>query len=190
MSSTLADQLKIKWITLEKPLMIQLAVQGSQSKVNFGVKAVMSYQHIKEDQFFDIINLHDYNLILGTLFLFQHQVSVGLNPPCIIIGSNKALPVWGEQVSVLESRTAGAVEEDLEQAHWQLLEWAKPLCARASQTSLPPLQVINHTILLINLEWVYKWCTSRCPEPLRPQWGEKRQAYLSSGCWKMTSADM
>jgi hypothetical protein len=187
MSSTLADQLKIKWITLEKPLTIQLAVQGSGSKVNFGAKAVMSYQHIKEDRFFDIINLQDYDLILGTPFLFQHQVLVGLNPPHIIIGSDKALPVWGEQVSILESRTAGAVEEDLEQVCRQLLEWAKPLCAKASQTSLPPLRAINCTIPLIDPEWVYKWHPSRCPEPLRPQWGEKRQAYLSSGCWKMTS---
>jgi len=147
----------------------------------------MSYQHIKEDRFFDIINLQDYDLILGMLFLFQHQVSVGLNPPHVVVGSDKALPVRGEQVLVLESRTAGTVEEDLEQARRQLLEWAKPLCAKASQTGLPPLRAINHTIPLIDPEWVYKWRPSRCPEPLRPQWGEKRQAYLSSGCWKMTS---
>ncbi|KAG2152977.1 uncharacterized protein EDB93DRAFT_1102748 [Suillus bovinus] len=75
MSSTLADQLKIKHIQLEKPLTIQLAVQGSRSKVNFGAKAQFAYQRIKEERFFDIINLQNYDLILGTPFLFQHQVS-------------------------------------------------------------------------------------------------------------------
>jgi hypothetical protein len=174
MSSTLADQLKIKRITLEKPLTIQLAVQGSRSKVNFGAKAMMSYQHIKEERFFDIINLQDYDLILGTPFLFQHQVSVGLNPPRVVVGSDKALPVKGKQVSVIESRAAATVEEDLEQARQQLQEWAKPLCTKASQTGLPPLRAINHTIPLIDPNQVYKWQPSRCPEPLRPQWGEKQ----------------
>ncbi|KAG2743015.1 hypothetical protein P692DRAFT_20680945, partial [Suillus brevipes Sb2] len=36
MSSTLADQLRVKRIMLDKPLTIQLAVQGSRSRVNFG----------------------------------------------------------------------------------------------------------------------------------------------------------
>ncbi|KAG2742092.1 hypothetical protein P692DRAFT_20749485, partial [Suillus brevipes Sb2] len=36
MSTSLADQLRVKKIELEKPLTIQLAVQGSRSKVNFG----------------------------------------------------------------------------------------------------------------------------------------------------------
>ncbi|KAG1759436.1 hypothetical protein EDD22DRAFT_955899 [Suillus occidentalis] len=154
MLSTLADQLKIKRIMLEKPLTIQLA-------------------HIKKERFFDIINLQDYNLILGTPFLFQHQVSVGLNLPRVVVGSDKALPVEGEQVSVLESRAAATVEEDLEQARQQLREWAKSLCTKASQTGLPPLWAINHTIPLIDPDRVYKWQPSRCPEPLRPQWGEK-----------------
>ncbi|KAG6855158.1 hypothetical protein H0H87_007467, partial [Tephrocybe sp. NHM501043] len=38
MSTSLADQLKVQKITLEKLLPLQLAVQGSRSKVNYGVK--------------------------------------------------------------------------------------------------------------------------------------------------------
>ena len=44
MSLNLAEQLKVKRIWLEKPLPIQLAMQGSRSKVNFGVSVRFQYQ--------------------------------------------------------------------------------------------------------------------------------------------------
>ena len=117
--------------------------------VNFGTKVQFNYQKISEDWFFNIINLQNYDLILGTPFLFQHQVMVGFNPPRVTIGSTTALPVKGDQVSTLESRAAEATEDDLEGARKTLLQWAKPLCAKASQTGLPPLRVINHSIPLL-----------------------------------------
>ncbi|TFK19837.1 hypothetical protein FA15DRAFT_722833 [Coprinopsis marcescibilis] len=36
MSSTLAEQLKVKRVELNSPILVQLAVQGSQTKVNYG----------------------------------------------------------------------------------------------------------------------------------------------------------
>ena len=48
MSSTLADQLKLKRETLDVPLSLQLAVQGSRSKVNTMATAQLKYQNIKE----------------------------------------------------------------------------------------------------------------------------------------------
>jgi hypothetical protein len=163
----------VKRVTLEKPLTIQLAVQGLRSRVNFGTKVHFEYQKISEGQFFDIINLQNYDLILGTPFLFQHQVLVGFNLPRVVIGSTPALPIKDEQVSTLKSRAVDAYEENLEKAHQQLHAWAKPLCVKASQMGLPPLCTINHTIPLIDMEKIYKWHLSQCPEPLRPQWGEK-----------------
>jgi len=44
MSLNLAEQLKVKQIWLEKPLPIQLAVQGSRSMVNFGASVHFQYQ--------------------------------------------------------------------------------------------------------------------------------------------------
>jgi hypothetical protein len=79
MSATLAEQLDIPHIELAKPLTVQLAVQGSRSKVNYGTKVLLHYQEISSERYFDIINLQNYDLILGTPFLFQHQVLVGLN---------------------------------------------------------------------------------------------------------------
>ena len=45
-SSNLAEQLNVRKMELAKPLTVQLAVQGSCSKVNFGTKACMEYQEI------------------------------------------------------------------------------------------------------------------------------------------------
>jgi hypothetical protein len=61
MSSTLADQLGIKKTTLDVPLALQLAVQGSRSKVNTVVTAQLQYQSINESRTFDVINLNSYD---------------------------------------------------------------------------------------------------------------------------------
>jgi hypothetical protein len=92
-SSTLVDQLKLKRTILEKPLGLQLAVQGSRSKINALVEISYSYQDIKESRRFDVANLNDYDIILGTPWIYQHSVCIGLNPARIVIGSNKPLPI-------------------------------------------------------------------------------------------------
>lgn len=69
-----------------------------------------------------------------------------------------------------------------------MLDYAKPLCQEASDTELPPLCAINHTIPLIDEAAIYPWRPSWCPEALRPQWEDKRDSYLKSGRWRVTSA--
>ena len=56
------------------------------------------------------------------------------------------------------------------------------------ETELPPLRDINHTIPLIDESKTYPWRPSRCPEAFREQWAEKRDAYLKTGHWEITSA--
>ncbi|KAJ3963622.1 hypothetical protein EV361DRAFT_985947, partial [Lentinula raphanica] len=94
-STTFADQLGIEKMELTKPLPLQLAVQGSRSKINWGVKTHFQYQGISEQRYFDVANLSSYDLILGTPFLFQHKVLAGFNEPRVIIGSNESLPIQG-----------------------------------------------------------------------------------------------
>jgi len=77
MSTTLADQLKLKTDILTKPLPVQLAVSGSCTKVNDSTTAQHQYQTIDEQWCFDIMNLDGYDLILGTLFtVAQKSVSM------------------------------------------------------------------------------------------------------------------
>ncbi|KAJ2980416.1 hypothetical protein NUW54_g11009 [Trametes sanguinea] len=165
-SAKFAHQLNIKAFELAKPLPVHLAVQGSRAKINCGCRAVLEYQRIRTDRYFDIVNLLNYDLILGTPILYQHRISLTFNPMAIVIGSDRALPVEGKQVRVLESRSA----DD------------------ASDSPLPPLRAVNHRIPLKDETRIYSWRLSKCPDAHRASWVEKRDTYLKSGRWKMTSA--
>ena len=72
MSIKFADQISVRKIVLAKLLLIQLVVQGSKSKVNYCTNVRIQYREINSIQYFNIMNLNNYNIILGTLFLFQH----------------------------------------------------------------------------------------------------------------------
>ena len=98
-----------------------------------------------------------------------------------------ALPITGASIAGVSSRALLIEPNDLEAAHKTLRDYAKPLCKIAGETELPPLRVINHTIPLIDENKVYHWRPSCCPEALRSQWVEKRDAYLCTGCWEITN---
>ncbi|KAF8831165.1 hypothetical protein HHX47_DHR1000004 [Lentinula edodes] len=187
-SSNFADQLGIQKMELTKPLPLQLAVQGSRSKINWGVKTQFQYQGISEQRYFDVANLSSYDLILGTPFLFQHKVMAGFNEPRVIIGSNIALPIQGNNVSQLSSRAMDIYQDRINAVRKELVGYAKPLCRSMAETDLPPLRAINHTIPLIDESKILPWRPSKCPEKFRSQWAEKRDAYLKSGRWRMTSS--
>ena len=150
MSSTLAEQLKLKKKQLTTPLPVQLAVQGSRSKVNFGMAMKFEYQRISCDRYFDIINLSNYDLILGTPFLYQHRVTMDINPPRLVIGGDSPLSTDGPGVTCLASWSMATYEDNLEQIWKHLCEYVEPLCRSAGETPLPPLRSINHEIPLID----------------------------------------
>jgi len=187
LSSTLADQLSVKRVKLNVPLGLQLAVQGSCSKINSGANVRLEYQGISEEQYFDIINISNYDVILGTPWMFQHQVCVGLNPSHVVIGSDVSLPVEGASTTGVASRAVSLEADQWEAVREALREYAKPLCKTAGETELPHLQAINHTIPLIDERKVYPWRPSCCPEALLSQWIEKRDAYLCTGRWEITN---
>lgn len=188
-SAKLVHQLNIKPFELQKQIPVHLAVQGSRAKISTGCTVEIGYQSIREERYFDVANLLNYDLVLGTPFLFQHRVSLGFNPTTIVVGSNKALAIVGKQVRILESRSADLFEDRLEQVRQHLHDYAAPIASTdASDTPLPPLRAINHQIPLKDSAKVYHWRPSRCPEALRELWTKKRDAYLKSGRWEMSNA--
>jgi len=187
-SSSLADQLKVKCETLEVPLPVQLAVQGSRTRVNSRARVQFKYQGIDEERLFDIININSYDLILGTPWLYQHQACVGFNPGRVVIGSDDSVPVKLGTSTKLMAQAISVGADEIEAAREELRQYAKPLCKDENETPLPPLRDINHTIPLIDETVRYPWRPSRCPEALRQQWAEKRDNYLRTGRWKITSA--
>ena len=183
MSTTIADQLKLKQSVLDKPINLQLAILGSRSKVKLQVSSQFEYQGVKEEHTFDVINLESYDIILGTLFLYQHQVQLGFNPYQVNIQSDKSLPIKGEQVLTLESHATEIKLDCINNMCKSLKEYALPICKEAKKTPLPPLCAINHTIPLIDEHKVYLWQLLKCPEQMKPLWCEKRENYIQTGRW-------
>ena len=187
-STTLADQLAVKRKSLDVPLPLQLAVQGSRSKVNAVAVVRLAYQGIDEERTLDVINISNYDLILGTPWLYQHQVCIGFNPARIVIGLDAAKPLSMSSDTKLMIHGLTLEDRNLEIAREELRQYAYPLCREVAETDLPPFRDINHTIPLIDEKLTYPWRPSRCPEAFRAQWVEKRDAYIKSGRWKITSA--
>jgi hypothetical protein len=138
-SNTLVQQLSLPKEELVKLLQVQMAVQGSRSKVNYGTKVEMTYQGIKGERYFDVMNLSNYDLILGTPFLYQHKVSLCLEPPAIVIGSKIPLPLKGPQIKMLKSRATELYKDNLQTVREDLICYASSLCKNAIDTPLPPL---------------------------------------------------
>jgi hypothetical protein len=188
-SSTAVDQMKLRRTLLDKPIGLQLAVQGSRSKINSSVTVKYTYQNIRDSRQFDVINLNDYDVILGTPWIYQHQVCIGLNPARIVIGSDIPQPISaGTDTKYLLGSASFVPEKDIISARQELMAYADPICRNVEETELPPLRAINHSIPLIDENKIYPWRPSRCPEIFRSQWNEKRDAYIKSGRWKMTTA--
>ncbi len=162
-STTIVDQLGLKRIVLSVPLPLQMAVQGSRSKINCRVHCNFEYQSLKGECYFDVANLSSYNVILGTPWLYQHKVIVGFNSSKVIMGSIMPCPMQGPAVGILESRATVIYEESLMGYHQELIEYARLLFKKASETLLPPLRAINHQIPLIEPDKVYPWRPSCCP---------------------------
>ncbi|KAG6844130.1 hypothetical protein H0H93_016641, partial [Arthromyces matolae] len=156
-STTVVGQLGLKKEELKSPLSVLLAAQGSRSKINYGVSAKFEYAGILEDRHFDVMNLSGYDMILGTPFFWQHRVMVGLNPQRVIVGSRDSLTMEGLDVQRLASRSMRVYEDRIEEIRKNIMEYARPICKKASDSPLPPLRAINHEIPLVDENKVYGW---------------------------------
>jgi len=183
-STTVVDQLRLPRVTYEKPLSVQLAVHGSRSKINCGTTVQFQYQSIDCKRRFDIANLDNYDAILGTPFLYQHQVAIGFNPSRVVIGSSEPLEMKGPEVATITSAAADLLNEGLDDIRNMLRREAEDLCPDTSKTALPPFRDVNHTIPVIDEKKIYHFRPSKCPDAFREQWRKKKNAYLETGRWR------
>ena len=156
-STTVVEQLKLKKEIYAKPLSVQLAVHGSRSKINCGTRVRFRYQSINCKRRFDIANLDNYDMILGTPFIYQHKVVIGLNPPCVVVGSDKPTEMNGPDVVTISSAAADLLDNGISELRTQLRAEADDLCPDTSRTALPPLRDVNHTIPLIDPKQIYRF---------------------------------
>ncbi|KAF8630305.1 hypothetical protein AX14_011017, partial [Amanita brunnescens Koide BX004] len=65
---------KLDMFQLKKPIKLQMATSGSRSVINYGAKAELQVGELKEQRYFDVVNLDRYHIILGTPFLRQNEI--------------------------------------------------------------------------------------------------------------------
>ena len=65
---------KLSVLQLENPVTLQLGTIGSWSMINYGTKAQIELGPIKEDDaYLDVINIDQYDMIIGTPFMRKHK---------------------------------------------------------------------------------------------------------------------
>ena len=74
---------KIEPFPLDKPIGIQLAVTGSKSVINYGANVTIKYEGRELKEYFSIINIDYYDVILGTPFLRKHEVIIDFVNNCL-----------------------------------------------------------------------------------------------------------
>ena len=68
----------IKTFALEKPIVLQLACISSRSMINYGTRVTIKIGCKVVEEYFDIVNVEHYYVILGTPFLRKKGGSPGL----------------------------------------------------------------------------------------------------------------
>jgi len=135
---------------------------------------------------FDVTNLDNYDAILGTPFLFQHKIVIGMNPSCVVVGSDSPTELEGPDVMTIGSAAADLLNNRLTELRVELKKDAEDLCTDPSKTTLPPFRAVNHTIPLIEECKIYKFRRSKCPKAFKEQWQAKRTLtyQLGDGVWQ------
>lgn len=118
----------------------------------------LKYQGIDKSRTLDIINLNNYDLILGTPFMYQHQICLGFNPARVVIGSDEPLPLKaGLDTKLMAAMIDTPEEKRIESVRENLRKYADPMCKEVHETDLPLFRAINHTIPLIDESKIYPW---------------------------------
>jgi hypothetical protein len=81
----------LKPILLEEQMALQLTVSGSCTQLNHSVWADFALGPIKGKQYFDIANVNKYDIILGTLFLWNNNVSPIFNKDGYLLHKGQCL---------------------------------------------------------------------------------------------------
>jgi hypothetical protein len=77
---TKANQFK-----LEEQVILQLGCVGSRSKISYGTKVPVEIGGVKNETYFDLVNIDRYDCIIGTPFMNAHGVCLDFGNRCIIV---------------------------------------------------------------------------------------------------------
>jgi hypothetical protein len=90
MSPDFARVTKVSTFQLENPVPIQLGCVGSRSTITRGCRvAVRLGEILVEDQYFDIVNIDCYDIIVRTAFMYECRVVLDVHKRAIQVGDGK-----------------------------------------------------------------------------------------------------
>ena len=73
-SANFAKVHQLKMFELKNPIRLQMATFGSRSTIQYGAHAELKVGDLKQQRYFDVVNLDRYQVILGTPFLKEHKI--------------------------------------------------------------------------------------------------------------------
>ncbi|KAK0488064.1 hypothetical protein EDD18DRAFT_1360024 [Armillaria luteobubalina] len=88
MSLHFADMSKALIFKLTEPVMLQLGMVGSRSKINFGIMANMEIAGVMSNEYVNFVNTDHYDLLMGMPFMHQHRVILNFEWKCISINGS------------------------------------------------------------------------------------------------------
>jgi hypothetical protein len=83
----------MKTFALEQPIALQLACIGNRFTINYGMNTTIRFSHETYEEYFDIANMKDYNIILGTPFLRKLCVILDSSSPGAVQIGNENIPI-------------------------------------------------------------------------------------------------
>jgi hypothetical protein len=76
---------RAKQITLEDQVILQLGCVGSRSKICYGTRVPVDICGVKEEVYFDLVNLDKYDCIIGTPFMNTHGVCLDFGNRAVVV---------------------------------------------------------------------------------------------------------
>ncbi|KAF7369281.1 WD40 repeat-like protein [Mycena venus] len=97
----------IEVFPIQSEVTLQLGTAGSRSKINHGATATVEYDDIKSDEYLDIVNLDQFDLIIGTKFMRKHRMALDFQFNTIKVAGVPARTLSvNDEMSEVERRNA------------------------------------------------------------------------------------
>ncbi len=91
MSPAFADISKALVSRLRNPVVLQLGTVGSRARINYGMTSMISSQGYSGSEYFDVINIDKYDVIIGTPFMHHNKVILDFDRKCVMV-NGKQIP--------------------------------------------------------------------------------------------------
>ncbi|KAF8219199.1 hypothetical protein L208DRAFT_1182919, partial [Tricholoma matsutake] len=187
---TMAANLKVH--ELEEPMPLQLGMVGSHSKINFGLFADFELDKLKDNHYFDVINIDRYDAIVGTVFMQKYGIVLDFKWDKVRLQGlsdlNEALFTICDELES-KSRAQGPLErKDIPRLRKEWLTTCNDILQGVPERP-PPMREINHQIPLVDESKQYHYHLPCCPDSMRQPLAEKIDQYCRAGWWCPAQAE-